>query len=291
MVGFEYGYSIANADALVCWEAQFGDFVNGAQIIIDQYIVAGEDKWKQESGLVMLLPHGYEGQGPEHSSARVERFLTLAAEDSIQVVQPTTPGQYFHVLRRQMLRPVRKPLIVFTPKSLLRNPLARSATAELEKGHFEETLDDPYVKDPDEVKRILVCTGKVSYALRDEREQRSAPVAIVRIEQLYPFADDQLSSIFDRYPHAESVCWVQEEPENMGAWTFVRPRLEKVLGGTLPLDYAARAESASPATGSHRVHEQELEDLIEHAFDGLGSESKDKPATEAPGQQPPKTGD
>ncbi|CAN5680602.1 multifunctional oxoglutarate decarboxylase/oxoglutarate dehydrogenase thiamine pyrophosphate-binding subunit/dihydrolipoyllysine-residue succinyltransferase subunit [soil metagenome] len=265
-MGFDYGYSIANQDALVLWEAQFGDFVNGAQIIIDQFIVAGEDKWGQQSGLVLLLPHGYEGQGPEHSSARIERFLTLSAEGSIQVAQPTTPAQYFHLLRRQVKRLVRKPLIVFTPKSLLRHEDARSKTAELTHGHFRETLDDPFVSEREEVERILLCSGKVAYALKDERESRKARAAIVRIEQLYPFPDEQLTAIFDKYPNATSLCWVQEEPENMGAWTFMHDRLHRILPDRLELSHAARYESASPATGSMQVHAQEQEDLMEAAF-------------------------
>ena len=266
-VGFEYGYSIANGDALVCWEAQFGDFANGAQVIIDQYIVAGEDKWKQPSGLVMLLPHGYEGQGPEHSSARLERFLTLAAEDSIQVVQPTTPAQYFHVLRRQMLRSVRKPLVVMTPKSLLRHAEAKSKTDEFTSGSFRETLDDPWLSSPDEVESILLCTGKLAYTLKDERNKREAKAAVVRVEQIYPFPEQQLGEIFDNYPNAKDLCWVQDEPENMGAWTFIQARLNRMGSDRLTLRHAARAESASPATGSPKVHEQELEDILNRAFE------------------------
>ncbi|MGH2694803.1 MAG: multifunctional oxoglutarate decarboxylase/oxoglutarate dehydrogenase thiamine pyrophosphate-binding subunit/dihydrolipoyllysine-residue succinyltransferase subunit, partial [Actinomycetota bacterium] len=265
-LGFEYGYSVANGDTLVVWEAQFGDFTNGGQVVIDQYIVAGEDKWGQESGLVMLLPHGYEGQGPEHSSARLERFLTLAAEDSIQVAQPSTPAQHFHLLRRQMHRTLRKPLIVLTPKSLLRAPDARSMTAEFEKGHFRETLDDPRVKSKEEVERILLCTGKVSYQLAAEREQRSAPAAIVRVEQLYPFPERQLVDIFGSYPNAREVRWVQEEPENMGAWAFIHLKLHRALRGGLAVSHVARPESASPATGSTSVHEKEQSDLMEGAF-------------------------
>ena len=267
VVGFEYGYSVANGDALVLWEAQFGDFVNGAQVVIDQFVVAGEDKWGQQSGLVMLLPHGYEGQGPEHSSARIERFLTLSAEGSIQVTQPTTPAQYFHVLRRQVMRSARKPLVVFTPKSLLRHAEARSKTAELTAGHFREMLDDPKVVDRDEVERILLCTGKIAYALKDERDEREAAnVAIVRVEQLYPFPQEQLGDIFDRYPNATEVRWAQEEPENMGAWAFVHARLHRVLPKRLKLSHVARFESASPATGSAQVHAQEQEDLMDAAF-------------------------
>ncbi|MDP9068409.1 MAG: multifunctional oxoglutarate decarboxylase/oxoglutarate dehydrogenase thiamine pyrophosphate-binding subunit/dihydrolipoyllysine-residue succinyltransferase subunit [Actinomycetota bacterium] len=268
-MGFEYGYSVANGDALVCWEAQFGDFVNEAQVIIDQFLAAGEDKWDQESGLVLLLPHGYEGQGPEHSSARLERFLTLCAEDNMQVVQPTTPAQYFHVLRRQLHRTIRKPLVVLTPKSLLRLPDARSKTDEFVSGHFRETLDDIQVEDPKAVKRILLCTGKVAYLLAGARNEREAPAAIVRVEQLYPFPKEQLTEIFARYPNATEVRWVQEEPENMGGWTFVHHRLRDGLDKRLTLRVAARAESASPATGSNRVHEQETQELLDKALENL----------------------
>jgi multifunctional 2-oxoglutarate metabolism enzyme len=266
VMGFEYGYSIGNGDALVCWEAQFGDFINEAQVIVDQFIVAGEDKWDQASGLVLLLPHGFEGQGPEHSSARLERFLTLAAEDSIQLTQPTTPSQYFHVLRRQMARSVRKPLIVMTPKSLLRDPRARSATSDLIEGHFKETLDDSSIENPEEIERILFCSGKVAYDLKAQRDKRNVPVAVVRVEQLYPFPYKQLLETFERYPNATSLRWIQEEPENMGGWFFMRQWLARRLPERLTLDYVARPESASPATGSARVHEQEEEDILEAAF-------------------------
>ena len=268
-MGFEYGYSVANGDALVCWEAQFGDFVNEAQVIIDQFLVAGEDKWGQESGLVLLLPHGYEGQGPEHSSARLERFLTLCAEDNIQVVQPTTPAQYFHVLRRQLHRTVRKPLVVLTPKWLLRLPDARSKTEEFTEGRFRETLDDIQVEDPAAVRRILMCTGKIAYLLAGGRNERKAPAAIVRVEQLYPFPKEQLTGIFERYPNATELVWVQDEPENMGAWTFIHHRMRDGLDKRLTLKVVARAESASPATGSNQVHEQESQELLQKALEDL----------------------
>ena len=271
MLGFEYGYSVANGDALVCWEAQFGDFVNGGQVIIDQYIVSGEDKWAQLSGLVMLLPHGFEGQGPEHSSARIERFLTLSAEDSLQVVQPTTPSQYFHLLRRQMHRSIRKPLVVFTPKSLLRHPDVKSATAELTTGSFHEVLDDPTISDRNQVKRIVLCSGKIAFSLRDARDEAEAPVAIVRIEQFYPFPYDMLTEIIERYPNATELRWVQEEPENMGAWRAIGHRIRMVLPDGVVLNHQARAESASPATGSPKLHEQEDKKLISEAIGGLSS--------------------
>ena len=268
-MGFEYGYSVANGDALVCWEAQFGDFVNAAQVIVDQFIVAGEDKWNQESGLVLLLPHGYEGQGPEHSSARLERFLTLAAEDSIQVAQPTSAAQYFHLLRRQMKRSIRKPLIVMTPKSLLRAKAARSKTAELTEGRFYETFDDISVADPGAVERVLLCSGKIAYELMAERDRQKAPAAIVRIEQLYPFPDDQLTEILSTYPNIREVRWVQEEPPNMGSWHFIHFHLRDRLPDGIKLSMAARAESASPATGSQTIHQQEQEQLLRDAFGGL----------------------
>ena len=265
-MGFDYGYSVANGDALVCWEAQFGDFVNGAQIVIDQFLSSGEDKWLQESGLVLLLPHGFEGQGPEHSSARLERFLTQCAEDNMQVAQPTTPAQYFHLLRRQMLRSVRKPLIVMTPKSLLRNPDARSAFKELTSGHFRETLDDPTVTDRESIKRVVMCTGKIAYSLLNERDERNSDVAVVRLEQLYPFPKEQIYEILDGYPNADEVMWVQDEPENMGAWWFVYGHIRGDLNQRFTLWKAARAESGSPATGSPTVHEQEANELVDKAL-------------------------
>jgi 2-oxoglutarate dehydrogenase E1 component len=238
-------------------------------VIIDQFIVAGEDKWDQMSGLVLLLPHGFEGQGPDHSSARLERFLTQAAEDNIQVVEPSTPAQYFHVLRRQMLRSVRKPLVVLTPKWLLRLPDARSTAEELTHGHFMETLDDPFVQDRAAVKRVLLCSGKIAYQLGGTRNEKELPVAIVRVEQFYPYPGDQIIEILERYPNASEVYWVQEEPVNMGAWTFIQPRLLSALPDRMRLDHIARFESASPATGSTKVHEQEQQELLDSAFAGL----------------------
>jgi 2-oxoglutarate decarboxylase len=266
VMGFEYGYSVANGDALVCWEAQFGDFVNGAQVIVDQFVIAGEDKWHQENGLVLLLPHGYEGQGPEHSSARLERFLTLAAEDNIQVAVPTDAAQYFHLLRRQMHRSVRKPLVVLTPKSLLRNPNARSPVAAFTSGSFNETIDDPAIENPDDVKRVVLCTGKVAYGLMAERDEKKLSIPIVRVEQLYPFPHEQLLEAISRYPNATSVRWAQEEPENMGAWGFVFHNLSRRLPKGLDLSHSARVESASPATGSAKIHEQEQQELIQKAL-------------------------
>jgi len=268
-LGFEYGYSVLHKDALVAWEAQFGDFVNGAQIIIDQFVVAAEDKWGQTSGVVMLLPHGYEGQGPEHSSARIERFLTLAAEDNIQVVNCTTAAQYFHVLRRQVRRDKRKPLVVFTPKSLLRAKQARSRVDELVDGRFVEVLDDPAAPSPDDVRRVVLASGKVAYDAMAKRDKDGAPVAVVRVEQLYPWPEEQIANIIARYERASSVVWLQEEPENMGAWFFVANRLRRVLGDDYELRQATRIESGSPASGSASLHALEQADLIDRAFSEL----------------------
>ena len=269
VMGFEYGYSIANGDALVCWEAQFGDFVNGAQVVVDQFIAAGEDKWEQESGLVLLLPHGYEGQGPEHSSARLERFLTLSAEDNIQVAQPTTAAQYFHLLRRQMRRSVRKPLIVMTPKSLLRLRGRRRVPSPISSRDTSVRRSTiRRCQDPEAVKRIVICTGKIAYPLLEARNENGAPVAIVRLEQLYPFPDRQLAEIFARYPNATEVTWVQDEPANMGGWMFIHSKLagEGTMADGRKLTHVARHESGSPATGSQKIHEQEQQQLIEKAL-------------------------
>ena len=267
VLGFEYGYSLADPSTLTLWEAQFGDFANGAQVIIDQFITAAHAKWQRMSGLVLLLPHGYEGQGPEHSSARVERFLQLCAEDNLQVVHCTTPAQYFHVLRRQMRRAYRAPLVLFTPKSLLRAPHARSDVAELASGSFEPVLAD---ETAERATRVLLCTGKVYYDLLARRAELSAEAAgrvgIVRIEQVYPWPGAELERALARHPDAERIVWVQEEPENMGAWSFVRERLRRACGGIEPA-YAGRAASASPAVGSSRLHRTEQAALVEAAFD------------------------
>ncbi len=269
-MGFEYGYSVANPDALVLWEAQFGDFGNGAQVVVDQFLSAAEDKWSQTSGLVLLLPHGYEGQGPEHSSARLERYLQLAAEDNIQVVVPSTPAQYFHLLRRQALRDLRKPLVVMTPKSLLRLPAARSAAAELTDGSFLEVAADPDRPHPSVVQRVIFCGGKVFYDLVKRRAEAGVHgAALVRIEQLYPFPADQVREVLERNEGASDAYWVQEEPENMGAWYFVRRVVRDRLG--VDLTGIAREESASPATGSLTVHQQEQEALLDRAFEGLAT--------------------
>ncbi len=268
-LGYEYGYSQANQSALVVWEAQFGDFINGAQIIVDQYLVAAEDKWGQENSLVLLLPHGYEGQGPEHSSARIERFLTLCAEDNIQVVNATSAAQYFHLLRRQVRREVRKPLIVFAPKSPLRSKDVMSSVTDLTRGSFEEVLDDPGIADRAAVQRIVFCSGKVCWDAFAERDRRAAPVAIVRIEQLYPFPQQQLMQVLEQYPNAHDLVWLQEEPENMGPWNFVEHHTWRVKERGYDLRHVSRVESGSPATGSKAIHDQELADLLDATFRGL----------------------
>ena len=265
-LGFEYGVSSANPNLLTIWEAQFGDFANGAQVIIDQFITSGEVKWARQSGLVMLLPHGYEGQGPEHSSARLERFLQLAAEDNIQVVNCTTPAQFFHVLRRQIHRNFREPLIVMTPKSLLRHKRAVSALSEFTEQGFQKVLADPIAGKLKDVRRVLMCSGKIYYDLEAQREeQKINNIAIIRLEQLYPFAEDMMKDALADYADAEMV-WVQEEPKNQGAWTFVQPHLQAVVGKRKALNYIGRPASASPATGSLKIHQREQEELLNEAL-------------------------
>ncbi|MEX0701959.1 MAG: 2-oxoglutarate dehydrogenase E1 component [Planctomycetales bacterium] len=269
VMGFEYGYSLDCPEGLVLWEAQFGDFVNAAQVIIDQYLAAAEDKWRRLSGLVLLLPHGFEGQGPEHSSARLERFLTLAAEDNMQIAYPTTPAQYFHLLRRQVLRPWRKPLVVMTPKSLLRHREAASSVEDCATGTFRRVVPDDSQIPAETVNRILLCTGKVYYDLRAKREELGrSDVAIVRVEQLYPFPDEPLRKALAAYRDGAPAWWVQEEPENMGAWRFLRVRFGNSLFERLPLAGVSRRASASPATGSAASHRLEQEELVAHAFGG-----------------------
>jgi len=268
-MGFEYGYSVERKESLVAWEAQFGDFVNGAQVVIDQFLTAAEDKWRQTSGLILLLPHGYEGQGPEHSSARIERFLTLAAEDNIQVVQPTTAAQYFHVLRRQLRREVRKPLVVITPKGLLRAKQATSPASAFSSGSFQEVLPEDKPRRAEDVRRVLLCSGRVAFDLIRQRDQADAPAAVVRVEQLYPFPEQQIREALEGFPNAQEVFWVQDEPENMGPWPFVHRMLHRDLRETRRLRHVSRVESASPATGSATVHEQEQADLLARALEGL----------------------
>ena len=263
VLGFEYGYSRDYPEALVLWEAQFGDFVNVAQAVIDQFISAGEDKWGLLSGIVLLLPHGYEGQGPEHSSARIERFLQLAARDNFQICQPSNAAQYFHLLRRQALRHWRKPLVVFTPKSMLRHPDASSPIEDLTHQRFLTVLPDTEVSNPS---RILICTGKIGHELRSERERRNdKTTAIVFLDQMYPFPEKELERVFGQYPSAREIVWVQEELANMGALFYVLPRLRRIAGQRSVLS-VKRSASASPATGSAKAHEVEQKTLVTLAF-------------------------
>ena len=273
VMGFEFGYSIGDPTALVLWEAQFGDFVNGAQIMIDQFISVSEQKWGQPNALALLLPHGYEGQGPEHSSARIERFLTMCAEDNMQVVNCTTPQQYFHVLRRHMnggpdRRGVRKPLVVFTPKSLLRHPKVACGLDALTGGSFREVLGDGSAHNPREVNRVLLCSGKVYWDLAAAREKREASnVAIIRLEQIYPFPESDIHDLLMRYSQSTDIAWVQEEPRNMGVWRFMRSYVQPMLEPSRrKIRYIGRPESASPATGSYKRHEQEQAEIVEAAF-------------------------
>jgi 2-oxoglutarate dehydrogenase E1 component len=263
VMGFEYGYSRDYPEALVMWEAQFGDFANGGQIVIDQFISAGEDKWGLRSGVVLLLPHGYEGQGPEHSSARVERYLQLAAHDNIQVCQPSNAAQYFHLLRRQAMRPWRKPLIVFTPKSMLRHPDANSPIQDFIAGRFRNVLPEGEISN---ARRLVVCTGKIGHELRMERSKRTeSSTAVIFVEQLYPWPEADLIAALAAHPDANEIVWVQEEPANMGALTFVMPRLRRIARGRQVLS-VKRSAAASPATGSPKAHAMEQKTLIELAL-------------------------
>jgi multifunctional 2-oxoglutarate metabolism enzyme len=268
-LGFEYGYSVVARDSLVAWEAQFGDFVNGAQIIIDQFISAAEDKWGQTSGLVLLLPHGYEGQGPEHSSGRLERFLELCANGNIQVVNLTTAAQVFHALRRQVKRAERKPLIVMATKSGLRAPWSRSPVEDLLHGRFQEVIDDPGVSDDSAVRRVILCSGKVALDALGGRDKAGAPAAVVRVEQLYPWPEDQIAAVLARYTNASEVVWLQEEPENMGSWAFAHGRLHKLLRDDYSLRHVARVPSGSPAAGAQSLHNLEQADLVDRALADL----------------------
>jgi 2-oxoglutarate dehydrogenase E1 component len=267
VLGFEYGFARDYPEALVMWEAQFGDFANGAQIIIDQFIAAGEAKWGLLSGVVMLLPHGYEGQGPEHSSARIERYLQLAANNNIQICQPSTAAQYFHLLRRQVMRPWRKPLIVFTPKSMLRHPDASSPVSDFSVDRFQDVLPDNSVKNP---RRLLVCSGKIGHNLRVEREKRKETgVGIIFVEQLYPWPEHELQAALDQYPDAEEIVWVQEEPANMGAFSYVMPLLRRLARDRAVLS-VKRSASATPATGSAKAHDIEERTLVDMALGAAG---------------------
>ncbi len=265
-LGYEFGYSAANLEALVIWEAQFGDFVNGAQVIIDQFISASEAKWGQKSALVMTLPHGYEGQGPEHSSARLERFLQLCAEDNMQVANFTTPAQYYHALRKQVLQEKRKPMIIMSPKSLLRHPMAVCNVEELASGKYMPFIDDETQSGKDNIERLVICSGKVYYDLINHlKDNENDKVGVSRLEQFYPFPNKDISKALKDYKNVKEVVWCQEEPKNMGAWTFVAPRLQNLLGDDIKLRYAGRQASASPAAGQKKVHAAEQMKLIEEA--------------------------
>ncbi len=270
VLGFEYGYAGSDPNTLVIWEAQFGDFANGAQVVIDQFIASGEVKWGRLNGLTLMLPHGYEGQGPEHSSARLERFMQLAADTNMQIVQPTTASQIFHVLRRQMIRPLRKPLVLFTPKSLLRNKDATSPLSEFTKGGFQTVLPEQnadVLKKADKVKRVIVCSGKVYYDLVKKREEKgNDDVAIVRIEQLYPFPHKAFAAEIKRFPNATDIVWCQDEPQNQGAWFFIQHQIHENMLEGQKLGYAGRAASASPAVGYAHLHQEQQKHLIEAAF-------------------------
>jgi 2-oxoglutarate dehydrogenase E1 component len=269
VLAFEYGYATTTPKGLIIWEAQFGDFANGAQVVIDQFIASGEHKWGRLCGLIMMLPHGFEGQGPEHSSARLERFLQLCAEHNMQICNPTTPAQIFHLLRRQAIRPMRRPLIIMSPKWILRHKLATSSLEDLAHGHFHNVIDEVNTS-PELVRRLILCSGKVYYHLLEERESRGAEdIAIVRLEQLYPFPDQELDEILSRYSILESVIWCQEEPMNQGAWYSSQHHMRNAVqrhNSKLDLNYAGRTGSAAPASGYMSVHLDEQKKFIDEAL-------------------------
>jgi 2-oxoglutarate dehydrogenase E1 component len=270
VLAFEYGYATAEPNTMVIWEAQFGDFANGAQVVIDQFISSGEVKWGRVCGLTMLLPHGYEGQGPEHSSARLERFLQLCADNNMQVCQPTTPAQIFHLLRRQMIRLFRKPLVVMTPKSLLRNKDAVSSLSELAKGSFQTVIGEVGEVEAKKVKRVIACSGKIYYDIVNSRKERGADdVAVIRIEQLYPFPHKAFSAELRKYPNLTEVVWAQDEPQNQGAWFQIQHNLLEDLEVGQKLAYAGRPASASPAVGYYAKHQEQLKSLLDTAFGRL----------------------
>ncbi len=267
VMAFEYGYATTDPKTLVVWEGQFGDFANGAQVVIDQFISSGEAKWGRLCGLTLFLPHGYEGQGPEHSSARLERFLQLCAEHNIQVCVPSTPAQMFHMIRRQMMRAYRKPLVVMTPKSLLRHKFSVSPLSALSTGKFEVIIPDSKILGKASVKRVVFCSGKVYYDLVEARQVHDITnTAIVRIEQLYPFPIDQYAELLASYPQAEDIVWCQEEPENQGAWYQIRHRLQEPLDDRQQLFYAGRPGAAAPASGVFKLHLQQQQALVEAAL-------------------------
>jgi multifunctional 2-oxoglutarate metabolism enzyme len=274
VLGFEYGYSVETVRALVAWEAQFGDFVNGAQIVIDNFIAAAGEKWGQQSALVLLLPHGFEGQGPEHSSARLERFLQLCAAGNMTVAQPTTAAQYFHLLRAQVLRGIRRPLVVMTPKSLLRARQARSVIEQLADGRWAPVLDDPADPVAAAVKRLVLCSGKIAYdALSRRDEIAAAKTAVIRLEQLHPWPERELISVISRYSSASEVVWLQDEPENMGGWTYVEDRLRRLVPAGTSVSHVSRPEAGSPATGSVTVHQLELRDILDRSIGPVAAEA------------------
>jgi 2-oxoglutarate dehydrogenase E1 component len=286
VMGFEYGFSTTEPHCLTIWEGQFGDFCNGAQVIIDQFISSGEAKWGRLSGITLFLPHGYEGQGPEHSSARLERFLQLCAEYNMQVCVPSTPAQMFHMLRRQMVRPLRKPLIVMTPKSLLRHPLAVSRLEELAAGAFNPVIDEIDELRPSAVTRIVLCSGKVYFdLLKARREAKADSVAVVRLEQLYPFPSEEYEAILRKYANAREIVWCQEEPQNQGGWYQIRHRLQSKLGPKHELLYAGRAGAAAPATGISALHEQQQKNLVTAALQGVPPEETSRQTMRLPAAQ------
>ncbi|HSH40775.1 MAG TPA: 2-oxoglutarate dehydrogenase E1 component, partial [Arenicellales bacterium] len=274
VLAFEYGYATAEPRTLVIWEAQFGDFVNGAQVVIDQFISSGAAKWGRLCGLTLFLPHGYEGQGPEHSSARLERFMQLCAEYNQQVCVPTTPAQFFHMIRRQALRRFRRPLIVMTPKSLLRHKLSTSTLDALSDGRFETLIPEIDPLDDDKIERVVACSGKVYFDLLEaRRKSEKTDTAIVRVEQLYPFPREKLSEQFNRYPNARRVVWCQEEPRNQGAWYQINHHLRACIRDDQTLAYAGRAASSSPAVGSLSMHNKQQKELVAEAL-GLESDAQ-----------------
>jgi 2-oxoglutarate dehydrogenase E1 component len=286
VMGFEYGYSTTEPHCLTIWEGQFGDFCNGAQVIIDQFISSGEAKWGRLSGLTLFLPHGYEGQGPEHSSARLERFLQLCAEYNMQVCVPSTPAQMFHMLRRQMVRPLRKPLIVMTPKSLLRHPLSVSRLEALSTGAFYPVIDEIDDLNASAVTRVVLCSGKVYFdLLKSRREVKADTVAVVRIEQLYPFPSEEYQAILGKYSNAREIVWCQEEPQNQGSWYQIRHRLQAKLGPQHELLYAGRAGAAAPATGISALHEQQQKNLVAAALQGVPPEEHSRQTMRLPAAQ------
>jgi 2-oxoglutarate dehydrogenase E1 component len=290
VMGFEYGYSTTEPNALVVWEAQYGDFANGAQVIIDQFISSGEAKWERFCGLVLFLPHGYEGAGPEHSSARLERFLQLCAEWNMQVCVPSTPAQMFHMLRRQMLQSFRKPLIVMTPKSLLRHEMSVSSLDDLTRGSFARIIDEIDDLSPAQVRRLVFCSGKVYFdLLKARRKDAIRDVALVRIEQLYPFPSEEYEAILNRYINAREIVWCQEEPQNQGAWYQIRHRLQEILGSRRQVLYAGRAPAAAPATGITKIHEAEQHALIDAALKATATEDSARETTRLTGSAPVST--